>query len=221
LNAVSAARLLGVAVGEGPEGLKRAFRAAVKAAHPDRPGGDAEQLRRVIEAYEWLKAAAPPPSAARPDPTPILEISPVEALCGGRHLTATADGRRIYVGLPPGLRAGDQVRVAGQIRVVAIAGEAGAAVIGDHLCLSVEVGPRLLSLGGTVLVETPVGPRSVRITRQDAIRGLVRVVGKGLPPRAGRPRGDLLLRLRPAAPGAAEASESEDKLRRFTADWAA
>ena len=225
LTAANAARILGADLEQGPKALQAAFRAAVKRAHPDRPGGDAQRLRAVIEAYNFLKASAPEPAretAARPTPAPTLEITPVEALCGGRHLTQAVDGRKIYVILPAGLRAGDQVRVAGQVRGIAIASQDGLAVIGDHLCLSVDTQVAILRQGGTVSVETPLGPRTIRITRQDGVRGLVRVVGKGLPPRAGRPRGDLLIRLRAVASSddAAE-SEAQSKLRRFAADWAA
>jgi len=223
-KAVSAARILGVDPEIDPEGLKRAFRAAVKAAHPDRPGGDAERLRMVIEAFEWLSAhpaTKPAFVGERPEPPPILEITPVQALCGGRQRTRTWDGREIYVSLPPGLRAGDPVRIAGRMMNIAITSSDGAAVIGDHLCLSANVDPQVLRLGGTIIVETPLGPHSLRVTRQDGIRGLVRVAGKGLPPRAGRPRGDLLLRLWPVASSQTEPSEAQTKRRQFMADWAA
>jgi curved DNA-binding protein len=69
--------------------LRAAFRKAVKASHPDRPGGDAARLREVVEAYGLLKAApvsqppAPPPPApviadgiARPSPRPAAAPSP-------------------------------------------------------------------------------------------------------------------------------------------------
>jgi len=54
----------------GPREIRRAFVAAAKRAHPDRPGGDAARFRLVAEAYQLLMklslvAAAPVESAAR------------------------------------------------------------------------------------------------------------------------------------------------------------
>ncbi len=222
LPLTEAARRLGVAADCSPEALQAAYRAAVKAAHPDRPGGDEARLREVIEAYARLKGAqAEAVASARPAPSPILEITPQAAVVGGRLPTHAPDGRPIFVNLPAGLRAGDRVRVAGEVRAVTISVEDGLSVIGDHLCLSVDVAPHVLRQGGSLTVDTPMGPRTLRVTRQDGVRGLVRVAGKGLPPRAGKPRGDLLLHLHPAAAAAAPTSDAEDKRRRFAEDWAA
>ncbi len=225
LNIASAIRILGADPRKGPEGLKAAYRAAVKRVHPDRPGGDAESLRAVIEAYELLRASAPvfvTPPPERPKPAVTLAISPTEALSGGRHLTRAADGREVYVTLPAGLRAGDLVRIAGELRTVTIASGEGLAVIGDHLCMTVAISAEVLRRGGAVTVTTPLGERAIRITRHDGMRGLVRVVGRGLPPRAGHPRGDLLIRLEASAPvrPAAE-SVAQSKQRQFNDHWAA
>jgi curved DNA-binding protein len=48
--------LLGLTGSAGAPHLTSAFRAAVKAARPDTPGGDAETFRRVIAAYRLLQA---------------------------------------------------------------------------------------------------------------------------------------------------------------------
>ena len=37
--------------------LKRAYRTAVRMAHPDAPGGSAQKLQKVKEAYDFLAAA--------------------------------------------------------------------------------------------------------------------------------------------------------------------
>ena len=223
IDAARAAHLLGVDAACGPDALRAAFRAAVKRVHPDRPGGDAEQLRAVIEAYEHLRArtALQPVTSVRPAPPPILEISPIEALTGLRRPVVAADGEARSARLPAGLRAGDRVRLDGDVLVVAIVSQDGLAVIGDHLCVSLEIDGALLRQGGSAQVETPMGARQVRITRQDAIRGLARLSGEGLPARAGRPRGDLLVWLRPARVQERVETSARAKLRRFTADWAA
>ncbi len=58
MTAGRARALLGLAPGAEGEAVAAAFRAAVKAAHPDRPGGDAERLRQVIEAHRLLQSLA-------------------------------------------------------------------------------------------------------------------------------------------------------------------
>jgi curved DNA-binding protein len=234
-EAERAARILGVRSSEGPEGLQAAYRAAVKQFHPDLVGGDADRLRLVIEAYGVLKAElragrwpqqpqhrqTQPPPRWEPGPSgPVQEISPIEALFGGRRLTQAADGRKLYVFLPAGLRAGDQVRVAGQLRHVRIASRDGLSVVGDHLCQAVQTEFTLLRHGGSLVVETPMGARTVQISRQDGARGVVRLAGLGLPPRADRPRGDLLLHLQAASAGAPRGT-AQDPRRGFAAAWAA
>ncbi|HEY2659313.1 MAG TPA: molecular chaperone DnaJ [Caulobacteraceae bacterium] len=223
IDAARAAQTLGVDPACGAEALRVAFRVAVKRAHPDRPGGDADRLRAVIGAYEYLRAypALEPVTTIRRAPPPILEITPLEALTGVRRPVAASDGGVRCARLPAGLRAGDRVRLAGDVLVVTITSQGGLAVIGDHLCVSLEVESGVLRQGGSVRVDTPMGARHLRITRQDAIRGLARLTGEGLPARAGRPRGDLLVWLRPALARERVETTARAKLRRFTADWAA
>lgn len=52
----NALALLGLTEPVGPERLATAFRAAIKTARPDMPGGDAECFRRIIAAYRLLQA---------------------------------------------------------------------------------------------------------------------------------------------------------------------
>src|SRR4051812_39649011 len=71
-----------------PSTWRAAFQREVKASHPDQ-GGDSERVRRVIEAYRFLKTKAlapeqpaprpqarPEPRAARPPPPPQPEARP-------------------------------------------------------------------------------------------------------------------------------------------------
>lgn len=228
-EAAEAARLLGVDPDCAEDTLTAAFRAQVKRTHPDRPGGDAERLRAVIAAYHHLRARprAPRSVGARVAPVrapgpAILEISAMEALFGVRRTIAAAGGRSRLARLPAGLRAGERVRLGGEVMTVAIASAGAFAVIGDHVCLTQAVEPQVLRQGGLVRVETPRGPRQVRITRQDAIRGLARLSGAGLPARGVRPQGDLLIWLKTEAEAEVRLeTPAQVKLRRFTADWAA
>ena len=85
--------------------------------------------------------------------------------------------------------------------------------------ITVTVDPRTLAQGGRVALDTPLGRRIVWITRRAADRGLVRVVGQGLPARGAHPRGCLFIRL--AAARHSTDSAARTLLRRFTAAWAA
>lgn len=215
-----------------PADLRLAFRDAAKRAHPDRSGGDAERFRQVVEAFHLLQGLAEaraqakdsiiqPPAPLRParEEPSTLAISPATAFAGGTAEHVLADGRRIRLTLPPGLRAGDQVR-AGEVQLtVAIRGVGDLLVRGDDLWLTVPVEPRLLAEGGRITVETPLGRRVVWITKKAGERGLVRLPGQGLPARGRRREGHLFLRLTPQTRTTASAART--LLRRFAAAWAA
>ena len=223
LQADEARRILGVAPGLSGAPLRRAYLAAVKTSHPDRPGGDAARLRAVIAAYALLKASPAPPSGGRGAPPPAAErlvITPAVAVAGGSTSVRLNDGQPVNVTLPAGLRHGDRVRVDGRVLTVLVRTEAGASVLGDHLCLTLEVDPRILGHGGRISVATPAGEQTVWVSRAAAARGLVRVPGQGLPGRGVHPTGHLFIRLRPSAERPAEPA-SRDLLRRFAATWAA
>jgi curved DNA-binding protein len=199
---------------------RAAFRRAVKATHPDRPGGDAAKLREVVEAYELLKAApapAPLPPAPKPAPREVLEISPALAAFGGEAMARLADGRRIAVSLPAGLRDGDRVRAGETMLTVTVRGAEGLALRGDDLWLTADL-PDDAPWGGRLPVETPAGPRAVWVDRRALRRGLVRLSGAGLPARGPHSAGDFFVRLRPSA-GCESGARS--RLRAFTAAWAA
>ena len=224
MGADEARRVLGVEGCADDAVVRRAFRAAVKRHHPDRPGGDEARLRQVIEAYRALRPAAAIARERRPR-TPALTITPADALLGGWRPVRLPDGRTVQLHLPAGLREGERLSVDGRVLAVAIAGDAALAVLGDHLCLSAEVAPAFLRHGGRLCVDTPAGSRAFWVSAPDAARGLARVQGRGLPARAGYRQGDLFVRLlaaweEPPEPEA-PANSVQDKLRRFTAEWAA
>lgn len=227
ITAKAARELLGVGPMSSAADLRRAFREAAKQAHPDRPGGSPERFQAVAEAYHRLQKplrstadGIVQPPAVRPEPaSATLEIRPDVALAGGPAEHRRADGRRLRIALPAGLRTGDAVRAGAEEFSVVVRGHGDMLVRGDDLWITVAVAPRTLAEGGRVTLETPLGRRIVWITRKAAERGLVRLVGQGLPARGPHAQGHLFLRLAPKAGEARSAAGT--LLRRFAAAWAA
>jgi curved DNA-binding protein len=203
--------------------LRRAFREAAKQAHPDRPGGDAERFRGVVDAYHRLSAPAPTsffqPPAVHPGAAPTLQIDALTACRGGVVSCIPGDGRLVRISLPAGLRSGDVVRAGGWELAVAVHGSPGLMVRGDDLWLNHEVDGRILAEGGRVTVTTPTGPRVLMVSKAAGERALVRIAGQGLPARGEHPQGHLFLRL--VARRSEPASDAATLLRRFAAAWAA
>lgn len=206
--------------------LTAAFRAAVKAAHPAAPGGDADRFRQVIAAWRLIQSqeagpiALAAPTAPPPSP-PVVTVGPMEALNGGQIAMRLA-GRTLNIRLPKGLRSGEHLRLrragvdgADLYLPVLIRGADGLSVLGDDVFMDCPVPNRLLEDGGRLEVDTHAGPRSAWIVTGQAPQRL-RFKGLGLPARGGRPQGHLFVNLQPSddAPSAAE-----DLLVRFTRVW--
>lgn len=219
-NETDAARtLLGVAPGADEHALRKAFRTAAKQAHPDRPGGDAARFRAVLDAYHHLRdAPAAVPVRAEAHLAPVT-IDPAMALSGGA-VDAWALGRQLRLTLPPGMRAGDKVRAGSAMFRICISAADNIQIRGDDLWMTCTVEQDIIDQGGRVSIETPLGRRIVWVTERAGQRGLVRIAGQGLPARGSHPKGDLFLRLEPAAAAAPE-SAARTLLRRFAAAWAA
>lgn len=223
--------LLGLTGPVGAEGLTTAFRAAVKAARPDAPGGDAERFRRVIAAYRLLQTLALPapashaksaPFIAPPAPAPLLVLTPMQALSGGCvHVTLGARALRVHA--PPGVRTGDRIRLK---RADANGGDAllpvlirpadGLSVLGGDVFMDWAVPQRMMDDGGRIEIQTHAGLRSSWLVPDMVEPVRLRLKGLGLPARGNRPAGDLFVKLEASAdlPSAAE-----DLLLRFTRVW--
>jgi curved DNA-binding protein len=161
-------------------------------AHPDH-GGSEDALRLVIEAYSILIGESEP----GPDTLQRLEITPTIAMLGGKHQTRLADGRRIAISLPAGLRNGDKVSAGGAMLTIRIKAGGGVFVSGDDLCMQIKASTTLLANGGRVKVKTPAGYCVVWIPKQVGSNRIVRVLGRGLPPRGRYSQGALLIKLIP------------------------
>lgn len=206
--------------------LKAAFRAAIKAARPDQPGGDGARFRKVIAAWRLIQTeGARPVALAAPETMapalPVVAITPRQALKGGTT-TVRIDGRTLKVRLPKGVRSGEIVRLkagaddGGDLHLPAlIRGEDGLSVLGDDLYMDWPVAPRALEDGGRLEIVTHAGPRSAWLTAgQTTLR--LRLKDLGLPPRKGRPQGHLFVTLVPAADAP---SPAETLLAQFTRVW--
>lgn len=218
-----ARQLMGVSETATAAEIRRAFRIRAKQAHPDR-GGDAEQFRELVEAYHLLLRLPARPRAPRaherswkPRTSSVeLQITPEVAVLGGDVEHVLADGRRLRLTLPAGLRAGDKVRADGVELPVVIRGDGDILVRGDDLWITAKAPPRMMEQGGKLTVETPLGRRIVWITEKSGAQALVRLQGQGLPARGRHRQGHLFVRLSPG-----EAEPASEARKRFTAAWAA
>ena len=232
--------LLGLAPGEGAAALRAAFHRAVKAAHPDRPGGDAARLREVVAAYRLLKSqetraeedglgprTGPPAAGLAPAPAQepalqgpddlTLEIGPLLALLGGQVTTDLGDRTGVSVTLPPGLRAGDRLMVEGEWRTIRVKRDAELTLRGDDLWLSRTL-PSDAAQGGRVEISAPGGSvQKLWVGRRALAQGLLKIEGAGLPARGDHQTGALFVTLQPAAP---TDSAVRRRLKAFEEAWA-
>jgi curved DNA-binding protein len=233
MSARDALEVLGLGSVPDPADLRGAYLAAVKRAHPDKPGGDADRLRRVIEAYETLKERRAPepapvfsdaasPNAPPPKPSSRrVEITPMQAVFGGVHSVPMRGTGDVAVRLPPGLRAGDLIAVSGVAMTIDIVNDERSTFVGADLCLRLPVDRAFRSTGGDLKVPTPAGPLQLKVSRQDATRGLVRVDSARLPAQARNAGVQMLIKLEPIAEAVYGETRTRTLLRRFTAAWAA
>ncbi len=210
-----------------PAVMTAAFRAAVKAARPDHPGGDEARFRQVIRAWRLIQqstvvvpALAAP--AIRPPAPPVVVISPLEALSGG-VATVRWPSRTLRVRVPAGLRTGEHLRLKGAdgdggdlYLPVLIRGGDTLKVLGDDLFMDWPVPNRTLEDGGRLEIDTHAGARSAWIVGGGSQPLRLCLKGLGLPARGSHPCGRLFVTLvaSPDAPSAAE-----DLLIRFSRVW--
>lgn len=219
--------LLGLHAAVDAIALKEAFRAAVKSARPDQPGGDSERFRRIIAAYRFLQASTTTaPALAAPDQPPpappVLAITPMQAMMGA-VIDMTLGERKLRVTVPAGMRTGEHVRLkdgaedsSDLFLPILIRAEDDLSVLGDDLFMTWPVTPRVLQDGGRIEIETHKGTRSAWITPGLSSEVQIRLRGLGLPERDGHPLGNLFVSLKPSED---VPSSAEDLLLRFTRVW--
>jgi curved DNA-binding protein len=150
-----------------------------------------------------------------------LELSLEEAARGGRRAVTFADGREYEVNIPPGVRDGQRIRLAGEGGEGTGGGPSGDLYLrvrirphprfrleGDDLHTDVPVTPWEAALGATVEVRTLDGRAQVKVPAGSSCGRRLRLRGEGMPrPRGGN--GDLYAEVRIMVPRTLTDAERE------------
>jgi curved DNA-binding protein len=150
-----------------------------------------------------------------------LEVTLEEAARGGKRRISLADGRDFEVQIPPGVRDGQKIRLAGQGGEGASGGPAGDLYLrvrikphrrfrreGDDLVVEIPVAPWEAALGATVPVPTLDGSAKVKVPAGSSSNRRLRLKGEGMPTPGGR-KGDLYASVRIVVPKKLEKRERE------------
>ena len=138
-----------------------------------------------------------------------LSVSFIEAALGASRRLTLPDGRTLDVTIPPGIEAGQILRLRGQGEPGWNAGPAGDALIevdilphpyfrreGDDIHLDLPVTAAEAALGAKIAVPTPAGPVNMSIPRHSDTGKQLRLRGKGIQGHGGRAAGDLYVTLK-------------------------
>jgi len=160
-----------------------------------------------------------------------LPISLDLLMRGGRQRITIDGGRNVDVEIPPGVRDGTVLRLAGQGQSGEGGGEPGDLflrlrlmpdsryrVSGDELEMDLPLWPWQAALGAAVRLETPDGPVSLKVPPGTPSGQRLRLRGRGLPLRDGK-RGDLYALIRIVVPRqmSAEQKQAYEDLKRVSA----
>ncbi|MBV8662363.1 MAG: J domain-containing protein [Hyphomicrobiales bacterium] len=157
-----------------------------------------------------------------------LEVDFLDAVNGASRRVTLPDGAALDVVIPPGVRDGQMLRLAGEGEPGVEGGEPGDALVeiavrphpffkreGDDITLELPITLPEAVLGGKVTVPTPTGAVEVTIPKGSNSGKVLRLRGKGVRRRDGT-HGDERLTLRVTLP------ESPDpELEAFASQWAA
>ncbi|HEY0516788.1 MAG TPA: DnaJ C-terminal domain-containing protein [Solirubrobacteraceae bacterium] len=138
------------------------------------------------------------------DAEATLELTLEEAAAGGRRLITFEGGERFEVEIPPGVRDGQRIRLAGQggegvgggapgdlLLRVRIKPHPRFRVEGGDLHTDLPVTPSEAALGAEVQLRTLTGTARVRVPPGSSSGRRLRLRGEGLPATGGKPAGDL------------------------------
>jgi DnaJ-class molecular chaperone len=177
------------------------------------------------------RAGRPQPRKGRDLEFP-LEITLEEAYSGTTRTLSMADGKRLEVKIPPGVKDGSRVRISGK-GAEGYGGVKGDLYLvtsvrphrlfgrhGDDLYVDVSVPLVVAMLGGEVKVTSPKGKLSLKIPPETQNGRTFRLTGQGMPHLGKSSRGDLLARVKVMLPAKLNGEEKElfQKLGRLRPD---
>jgi DnaJ-class molecular chaperone len=138
-----------------------------------------------------------------------LSVTFLESVRGGSRRLTLPDGRTLDVTIPPGIDNGQVLRLRGQGEPGVNNQPAGDALIeidilphkhfrreGDDIHLDLPVTAAEAALGAKIAVPTPAGPVTLSIPRHSDTGKQLRLRGRGVEGRGGRPAGDLYVTLK-------------------------
>jgi len=141
-----------------------------------------------------------------------LELSLEEAAQGGHRWVTLGGGRSYEVTIPPGVRDGQRIRLAGEGREGSGGGPVGDLLLrvrlkphtrfrlqGDDLYTDLPVSPWEAALGATVELRTLDGTAQVKVPAGSSCGRRLRLRGEGMPRTSGT-RGDLYAEVRILVP---------------------
>ncbi len=157
-------------------------------------------------------------------------ISLETAIHGGKARVLMPNGRTLEVAIPAGIEEGKQIRLRGQGLPSPSGGPAGDAMVtvrfekhglfrieGRDLRLDLPITLYEAVLGAKVESPTLGGKVELTLPPHSNSGRILRLRGKGLPPAADKPAGDLLITLRIVLPEEVDA-DLEELMRRWRAD---
>jgi len=155
------------------------------------------------------------PGRARSQEHPV-EVTLEEAYRGTTRTLSFADGKRLEVKVPAGVRAGSRVRLAGKgarggdlYLIVTVKPHPTFERRGDDLYVGVSVPLAVAMLGGEVKVSTLKGKVALKIPPETQNGRTFRLAGQGMPHLGKSSRGDLMARVRVVLPDKLSAEEKE------------
>lgn len=158
--------------------------------------------------------------------TYALAVDFIDA-CKGTTKRLSLGDKTLNVSIPPGIKDGQQIRLAGQGEAGRFGGAPGDALIevnikshphfnrdDNNILLDLPISLNEAVLGGKVQIPTIHGPVSLNIPKGSSSGKTLRLKGKGITPK-GKAKGDQLVRLEIHLP-----EEADEKLENALQEWA-